>query len=115
MIEPAIPTLYADVAEPLASALAESMLPHSLLAFTSPTTAPAWAESAFEGRRAYIRCTEDSCLPFDLQNAWLESCGVEWAIRDLEASHSAYISQPEAVAGLVSTFARQWAAPERGM
>ena len=84
------------------------MLPHAMLAFTSPSSAPAWAEPAFEGRRGYIRCTEDQCLPATLQDSFVESSGVTWDVRDVKASHSAFISQGEEVARLAIEFARHW-------
>ena len=108
MIEPAIPTLYADVEESVAKKLEASMLPHSMLSFTTPAPAPAWAEAAFDGRRAYIHTLQDCCLPAEYQKKWVEGTGVKWLTEDVDASHSSFVSKPEEVAKLVLGFVKQW-------
>ena len=85
------------------------MQPHAMLAFASPAPAPAWAEPAFEGRRAYIRTEQDACLPAMLQDSWIETSGVEWAVKNVNAAHTAFVSKADEVAGLVVQFAKEWA------
>ena len=46
-------------------------------AFSSPAPPQAWAEAAFEGRLAFLRCTEDRALPIAKQDMFIEKSGVE--------------------------------------
>ena len=95
-------TLYNDVADAnLAPKLEAAMIPHALAAFETPASAPAWAESAFNERRAYIRTTDDQCNPFSLQELWIAKSGVTWQIEDLKSSHCPFVSQPEETARVV--------------
>jgi hypothetical protein len=71
------------------------MNPHALLAFESPATAPAWADKAFEGRRAYIRTLDDCCNPPFLQDAWIKKTKVHWNVVDIKSGHMPFESQPE--------------------
>jgi hypothetical protein len=73
------------------------MIPHALAAFETPAPAPAWAETAFDGRRAYIRTSDDQCNPLFLQEMWLKKSGVAWETVDLKTSHCPFISCPEEV------------------
>lgn len=101
-------TLYGDVDRDLAPKLEAAMIPHALQAFETPAGPPAWAESEFDGRRAYIRTTEDQCNPLFLQNAWLEKSGVEWDVADLKSSHCPFVSRPEETADIVIAFIKKW-------
>lgn len=80
------------------------MLPHAVSAFQTPAPAPAWAERAFDGRRAYIRTLDDQCNPFFLQEMWLEKSGVEWEVVNLKTSHCPFVSCPEVVAATTVGF-----------
>jgi len=108
VIEPVMPTLYADVDQSLAPTLEAAMIPHGLAAFETPAPAPAWAEPAFEGRRVYFRTLDDQCNPKFLQDIWLEKSGVSWNIVDLKTSHSPFISCPEEVAAKTLSLIDNW-------
>jgi len=101
-------TLYADADITLAPALEAAMIPHALAAFETPAPAPAWAESAFDGRRAYIRTLDDQCNPLFIQDIWLEKSGVSWDIADLKTSHCPFISCPEEVVSNTLSFIDKW-------
>jgi hypothetical protein len=101
-------TLYNDVDPSHESKLQEGMIPHAHLAFETPAGPPAWAESGFDGRRAYIRTKNDQTNPFFLQNIWLDKSGVEWDIVDLETSHCPFISRPEETAKTAIGFIEKW-------
>jgi len=108
VIEPVIQTLYADADATLAPALEAAMVPHALAAFETPAPAPAWAEPAFDGRRAYIRTLDDQCNPLFLQDIWLEKSGVSWDVTDLKTSHCPFISCPEEVVSKTLSFTEKW-------
>ena len=90
--------LYNDCDPTLAPELGKFMYPHALLAFESKPSAPAWADKAFDGKRAYIRTLNDCCNPLSLQSMWLEKSGVDWNVVDFESGHMPFVSQPESLA-----------------
>ncbi len=63
---------YGDVPEPLVSRAVADILPHSMFVFTRSCPAPAWADAAYSGRCAYIRCTQDAALPTFVQDLMLK-------------------------------------------
>ncbi|KAJ5260998.1 hypothetical protein N7478_011593 [Penicillium angulare] len=104
MIEPAMDILYNDCDRALEPEFNKLMLPHALRAFETPATAPAWAEQAFDGRRAYVRTLDDCCNPSSLQDLWLEKTKVEWEVVDFKTGHMPFVSQPEALAAQIEKF-----------
>ncbi|KAJ5731679.1 uncharacterized protein N7483_006187 [Penicillium malachiteum] len=104
VIEPAMDVLYNDCDRALEPELAKLMQPHALRAFETPATAPAWAESAFDGKRAYVRTMDDCCNPSSLQDMWLEKSKVEWDVVDFKTGHMPFVSQPEALADQIIKF-----------
>jgi pimeloyl-ACP methyl ester carboxylesterase len=108
VINPVIPILYADADVSLTASLEAAMIPHALAAFETPAPAPAWAEAAFDGRRAYIRTLDDQCNPLFLQDIWLEKSGVKWDVTDLKTSHCPFISVPEEVVSKTVSFIEKW-------
>ncbi|KAF2641597.1 alpha/beta-hydrolase [Massarina eburnea CBS 473.64] len=108
VIDPVIPTLYADADPALAPNLEAAMIPHALAAFETPASSPAWAEAAYDGKRAYIRTLEDQCNPLFIQDAWLEKTGVKWDTVDLKTSHCPFISSPGEVADVTQKFIQKW-------
>ena len=75
-----------------------------MLALESPTSTPAWADSAFEKRRLFIRSMQDQALPAFVQDMIVQRSGVQWVVKDVDAGHSAWASQTEKVAALISEF-----------
>ncbi|KAJ5708663.1 Alpha/Beta hydrolase protein [Penicillium malachiteum] len=104
VIEPAMEVLYNDCDRALEPELANLMEPHALRAFETPATAPAWAESTFDGRRAYVRTTDDCCNPSWVQDMWLQKSKVEWEIVDFKTGHMPFVSQPEVLAEQIIKF-----------
>ncbi|KFY02634.1 hypothetical protein O988_02010 [Pseudogymnoascus sp. VKM F-3808] len=101
-VSPAGPVLYADVPAPLAATLEASLLPHSLAAFDSAAPVPAWAESAFAGKIAFLKCSVDAALPTFVQDLFIEKSGVQWLVTEVEAGHSPWASRPKEVTGIIS-------------
>ncbi|KAF2873871.1 prolyl aminopeptidase-like protein [Massariosphaeria phaeospora] len=108
VIDPVMETLYGDADPALAPKLEDAMVPHALAAFETPATKPAWAESAFDGRRAYIRTLDDQCNPLFLQDMWIQKSGVEWTTADLKSSHCPFISKVEDVAAITIELIKKW-------
>ncbi|KAB8222324.1 Alpha/Beta hydrolase protein [Aspergillus novoparasiticus] len=104
VIEPAMEVLYNDCDRALEPELDQLMQPHALRAFETPATAPAWAESAFDGRRAYVRTLNDCCNPSSLQDLWLEKSQVEWEVVDFKTGHMPFVSQPRALGEQIIKF-----------
>ena len=100
--------LYGDADPSLASELEAGMIPTALAAFETPALAPAWAEEAFDGRRAYIRTLDDQCNPLFLQEAWIDKSGVKWDTTDLKSSHCPFISRPQEVVDSALQFIEKW-------
>lgn len=57
------------------------LLPHALKALESPAPLPAWVESAFKGRLAYLKCMQDRALPPVVQDVFVKQSGTEWKSR----------------------------------
>ncbi len=67
---------------------------HSIRAFQETPGNIGWRESAYDGRRAYIRCLQDHCMHPTRQDFFSNRSGVKWVVRDLESSHSPFMSVP---------------------
>ena len=68
-------------------------------------------DRAFDGRRAYVHCTQDQAIPAVVQTMMVEGSGVEWVVRTMESSHSPFLSDPE----LLVRFVREFAGIFRGV
>lgn len=101
--------LFSDVDPAKASELSKALLPHAMLAFESPSPPPAWADPASKGKIAFVRCAKDQALPLFVQDGFIERSGVEWIVRDLDASHSPFASQPQNIVKIVTELAEKWA------
>ena len=56
----------------------------------------------------YIRCMRDQAFPPFLQDRFLEDSGVEWKVKDVEASHSPFASKPEELVEIFVESARRF-------
>lgn len=82
--------LSADVEPSIAQAHAAEIVPHATLAFKSPSPTPAWTDAAaFQGRLAYLICTEDRAVPKFGQEAMMQGTGQDWIVKELQGSHNA--------------------------
>jgi hypothetical protein len=70
-------------------------------ALSSPSGPPAWSDSVYDGKRAYIQAALDNGIPFVAQDAMVTYSGVKWDTIKLDTGHSPFLSQPEAVAEFV--------------
>ena len=94
----------ADVTPAVAQACLSQILPHALLAFKSTAPKPAWADAGFDGRLAYLVCTEDRAIVQVAQHAMMQGIGKTWIVKEVEGSHTApFLDKiPEAVQALES-------------
>ena len=103
-------SFYADVEPSLARSLENSLLPHAMQVFNSPVPPAAWAESEFAGKLAFLRCTQDQAMPVVMQDMLVQRSGVDWMVKDIEASHSSWASRPEEVVKILD----EWVAVFQG-
>ncbi|HEX3592061.1 MAG TPA: alpha/beta hydrolase [Pseudonocardiaceae bacterium] len=86
----------ADVPADLATFMADSQVPWGVDALAGTITDPAWrAKPSW-----YLVTTEDRMIPPSAQRTMAQRAGS--TVIEASASHSVYVSQPTAVAGLVS-------------
>lgn len=109
---------YSDVPEPLATEVAKQVGGQSLKSFSTASGKVYYGETMYDGRRAYIRTSEDQAVPPIAQDAFVAASGVAWDVKRLQASHSPFLSQPEELATLVSSLIEDFCAtfrnPESG-
>lgn len=100
--------LFNDLNDGEAERLAKLLRPTSMHAFDSPAPSMAWAEPEFADKLGFVRCLQDRALPPFVQDKFVESSGVKWDVKDIEASHSPFASKPDDLAELLEGFARSF-------
>ena len=86
----------ADLPADLAAFMADSQVPWGAGALGGAVTEPAWRPKP----SWYLVATEDRMIPPPAQHAMAEKVGA--TLSEVAASHSVYLSQPEAVATLIA-------------
>jgi pimeloyl-ACP methyl ester carboxylesterase len=94
----------ADVNPDLAAFMADSQVPWGVEALEGKVSQPAWKSKP----SWYLVATDDRMIPPPAQRAMAGRAGA--TISEAAASHSVYISQPQAVIDLVAEAARELAA-----
>ena len=92
---------YSDVSEADAEAAFSETRPLACNTHYSVIGPPGWAESAFDGRRVFLLCTEDKGVPPAWQRSLMEESGVEWKVVELKSGHSPFLSMPKETAEVV--------------
>jgi pimeloyl-ACP methyl ester carboxylesterase len=90
----------ADLPAREAAFMGDSQVPWGVEALNGTITDPAWRHKP----RWYMVTTEDRMIPPPLQHTMAERA--EATITEVDGSHAIYVSQPAAVAGLISQAAR---------
>lgn len=104
-----IDVLSADIDPAVARGNASQLVPHALLAFKSPSPPPAWVEPGFEGRLAYLVCTEDEAIPKIGQEAMMQGTAMSWNVNEIKGSHmSPFLKDMEEAAEAVGAFVEQF-------
>src|SRR5712691_5432704 len=91
----------ADVRPETAAFMADSQVPWGAEALTGTITEPAWKTKP----RWYVISTEDKMIPPDAQRLMSKRAG-STAV-EVKGSHAVFVSQPQAVAALIETAARE--------
>lgn len=101
--------LYNDIDDAgLRERLAEGHLPQATAVFETPVKEPLWTDPELAGRRVYVKTVKDATFPSQGQDAFVQGCGVEWVVKEVEGGHCAFISRPEEVARIIIDAAEQW-------
>jgi pimeloyl-ACP methyl ester carboxylesterase len=87
----------ADVKPDLAAFMADAQVPWGVDALAGAITEPAWRTKP----SWYLIATEDRMIPPDAQRFMAQRANAK--VSETAASHSVYISQPEAVAAIIET------------
>ena len=93
-----------DVSADEAAFMADSQVPWGVEALGGTISEPAWKTK----KSWYLLTTEDKMIPPDAQRAMSKRAGAK--VVEVKASHSVYVSQPQAVASLIETAAKGVAA-----
>jgi pimeloyl-ACP methyl ester carboxylesterase len=99
---------YNLVKEPEARRAISLMETQSEPAFSSPSGPPAWSDSVYNDKRAYIQTTQDHAMTFVAQDAMVTYSGVEWDILKLDSGHSPFLSHTKDVAAFVVAKAKAY-------
>jgi pimeloyl-ACP methyl ester carboxylesterase len=86
----------ADLPAQQAAFMADSQVPWGVDALDGAVTEPAWRSKP----SWYLAATEDRMIPPPAQHAMAERAGA--TLTEVAASHSVYLSKPEAVATLIA-------------
>src|SRR3989441_4105617 len=89
-----------DVGPTEAAFMADSQVPWGVEALGGTITEPAWKTK----KSWYLLTTEDMMIPPDAQRAMSKRAGS--TVVEVKASHSVYVSQPQAVASIIEKAAR---------
>jgi pimeloyl-ACP methyl ester carboxylesterase len=91
----------ADVDRARAEFMADSQVPWGVEALSGSISQPAWKSKP----SWYLLATEDRMIPLPAQRFMANRAGA--TVVEVSASHSVYVSQPNAVAGLIARAARE--------
>jgi hypothetical protein len=100
---------YNDIPDEVAERLASSLKGHSGAAGISFPSTLGWKDKAYDGHRAYIRTIKDNALTIKFQDLQISRSGVEWIVKSVDASHSAFLSKTDEVVGLIAELAVEFA------
>jgi pimeloyl-ACP methyl ester carboxylesterase len=90
----------ADVPADLAAFMADSQVPWGVAALTGAVSDPAWQHKP----SWYLVATDDRMIPPDAQRAMAARAGA--TVVEVQGSHAIYVSQADAVAGLIAQAAK---------
>lgn len=86
---------FNDVPQKLANLAVKNLRLQSRHSAETPCGAPAWSDTFYDGRRAYVLCTQDLAIPPAAQESMMQQSGVKWDVVPFNAGHAPFLSQPE--------------------
>ncbi|KAF7946887.1 uncharacterized protein EAE97_004136 [Botrytis byssoidea] len=101
------PPLYSDVT-PIVfqNAIVNSTLCPSYASWHSPCPRASWDQESFKGKIAFIRTLNDTGIPLQFQDMFMQNTGEEWIVKDMNTGHSPQLGQPERVCDVLIELAR---------
>ena len=105
-----LPWFYQDCDEDVAKALGSKLGRHSIKSFQGKSGPVACAGLAYDGRRGYIKAIQDRAIPVPGQEATVQGSGMEIVVKEIDSSHSPFLSKPGETARLLEEFAIMFAA-----
>ena len=100
--------LYHDLDDALAAKMESQLVAQVKKSFASPVPPQAWAEGDFNGKIAYMRCTEDRAVPAAVQDAMIEGSGVKWSVKNIDSAHSPFLKEPKKVAVMMAEWMKEF-------
>ncbi|CAD6440487.1 e270e43b-db82-4c61-af9d-ba165a004efc [Sclerotinia trifoliorum] len=101
------PPLYSDVTPLLfQSAIVNSTLCPSYASWHLPYPRASWDQESFKRKIAFIRTLNDTGIPLQFQDMFMQNIGEEWMVRDMDTGHSPQLVQPERVCDVLIELAR---------
>lgn len=92
---------YHDLDSDAAATMVQALEPQALGAFVTDAPPTAWQEPEYDGRLAYVRTTEDRAVPSFVQDVMMKKSQAKWLVKDIETSHSPFLSRPKELTGLI--------------
>ncbi|KAK2734710.1 hypothetical protein FQN57_001480 [Myotisia sp. PD_48] len=97
----AMELFFHDVPTDVAEKAFAGCKPQSKAALSSASSAPAWADEFYNGRRGYVRCTLDRVTTPEIQDLMISKSGVEWNVQNIESGHSPQLSHPQQLVDII--------------
>ncbi|KAF5874877.1 putative prolyl aminopeptidase protein [Botrytis fragariae] len=103
------PPLHSDV-KPLLfqNVIVTSTLCLSYAFWHSPCPRGSWNQEPSRGKIAFIRTLNDTSIPLQFQDMFMQNMGEEWIVRDMDTGHGPQLVQPERVCDVLIELAREF-------
>ncbi|KAL9003526.1 MAG: hypothetical protein Q9188_003612 [Gyalolechia gomerana] len=96
-----VPDRYSDFA-------AAQLKNQSRYSAETPCGAPAWFDTAYNGRRSFARCALDRAIPPVAQDLMVQQSGVQWNVENFHSGHAPFLSQPKRLSDWVVSQVARW-------
>ena len=103
-----VAVFYGDLPIPTALKAVTALKPQATKSFTSKCGAAGWSDKVYDDRRTYILCNKDNTIEPEAQNLMIEFSAAPWKIREMNTSHSPFISQPKQLAATIVDLAEDY-------
>ncbi|KAJ3498227.1 hypothetical protein NLG97_g1289 [Lecanicillium saksenae] len=93
---------YNDLDDESANAALKQLVWQSVKALEAAPSKIGWSDSAYDGRRFYIRTLQDVSVPIEAQDQLMNASAVKWTTKTLDSGHSPFLSQPDKLAAVTA-------------